>query len=51
MDGKPRLLGQASELIYPKHYSIRTEFVYCELVEVASTKGAGFYLTLLSCGK
>lgn len=30
MDGKPRLLDQMRERIRVKHYSIRTEKVYCE---------------------
>lgn len=30
MDGKPRLLDQMRERIRLKHYSIRTEHVYCE---------------------
>lgn len=33
MDGKPRLLGQMRERIRLKHYSIRTERVYCEWVK------------------
>ncbi|WP_079200899.1 integron integrase [Pseudomonas sp. CC6-YY-74] len=32
MDGKPRLLDQVREQIRLKHYSIRTERVYCEWV-------------------
>lgn len=32
MDGKPRLLDQVRERIRLKHYSIRTERVYCEWV-------------------
>lgn len=32
MDGKPRLLDQMRERIRLKHYSIRTERVYCEWV-------------------
>lgn len=32
MDGKPRLLDQMREQIRLKHYSIRTERVYCEWV-------------------
>lgn len=32
MDGKPRLLDQMREQISLKHYSIRTERVYCEWV-------------------
>jgi len=32
MDGKPRLLDQMREQIRLKHYSIRTEHVYCEWV-------------------
>lgn len=32
MDGKPRLLAQMREQIRLKHYSIRTEQVYCEWV-------------------
>jgi len=34
MDGKPRLLDQMRERIRLKHYSIRTERVYCEWVGV-----------------
>ncbi len=33
MDGKPRLLDQMRERIRLKHYSIRTERVYCEWVK------------------
>lgn len=33
MDGKPRLLDQMRERIRLKHYSIRTEKVYCEWVK------------------
>ena len=33
MDGKPRLLDQVREQIRLKHYSIRTEHVYCEWVK------------------
>ena len=33
MDGKPRLLAQVREQIRLKHYSIRTEHVYCEWVK------------------
>lgn len=33
MDGKPRLLDQVREQIRLKHYSIRTERVYCEWVK------------------
>jgi len=33
MDGKPRLLAQVREQIRLKHYSIRTEQVYCEWVK------------------
>lgn len=33
MDGKPRLLDQVREHIRLKHYSIRTERVYCEWVK------------------
>ena len=33
MDGKPRLLEQVREQIRLKHYSIRTEHVYCEWVK------------------
>jgi integrase len=33
MDGKPRLLDQMRERIRLKHYSIRTEHVYCEWVK------------------
>ncbi|MFP5421869.1 MAG: integron integrase [Gammaproteobacteria bacterium] len=33
MDGKPRLLEQVREQIRVKHYSIRTEHVYCEWVK------------------
>lgn len=33
MDGKPRLLDQMRERIRVKHYSIRTEKVYCEWVK------------------
>ncbi len=33
MDGKPRLLDQVREQIRLKHYSIRTEQVYCEWVK------------------
>ena len=33
MDGKPRLLDQMRERIRIKHYSIRTEHVYCEWVK------------------
>lgn len=33
MDGKPRLLDQMRERIRLKHYSIRTEQVYCEWVK------------------
>lgn len=33
MDGKPRLLDQMHERIRLKHYSIRTEQVYCEWVK------------------
>ena len=33
MDGKPRLLDQVREQIRLKHYSIRTECVYCEWVK------------------
>ena len=33
MDGKPRLLDQMREQIRLKHYSIRTERVYCEWVK------------------
>ncbi|WP_339414294.1 integron integrase [Pseudomonas sp. EA_35y_Pfl2_R5] len=33
MDGKPRLLDQVREQIRLKHYSIRTEYVYCEWVK------------------
>lgn len=33
MDGKPRLLDQMRERIRVKHYSIRTEHVYCEWVK------------------
>ena len=32
MDGKPRLLDQVREQIRLKHYSIRTERVYCEWI-------------------
>ena len=33
MDGKPRLLDQVRERIRLKHYSIRTERVYCEWIK------------------
>jgi len=33
MDGKPRLLDQVREQIRLKHYSIRTERVYCEWIK------------------
>ncbi|HZX16197.1 MAG TPA: integron integrase [Pseudomonas sp.] len=33
MDGKPRLLDQVREQVCLKHYSIRTEHVYCEWVK------------------
>ncbi len=33
MDGKPRLLDQVREQIRLKHYSIRTEHVYCDWVK------------------
>ena len=33
MDGKPKLLDQMRDLIRLKHYSIRTERVYCEWVK------------------
>jgi hypothetical protein len=33
MDGKPRLLDQVRGLIRLKHYSIRTERVYCEWIK------------------
>lgn len=33
MDGKPRLLDQVREQIRLKHYSIRTEHVYCEWIK------------------
>lgn len=33
MDGKPRLLDQMRERIRLKHYSIRTERVYCEWIK------------------
>lgn len=33
MEGKPRLLDQVREQIRLKHYSIRTERVYCEWVK------------------
>lgn len=33
MDGKPRLLDQMRDRIRLKHYSIRTERVYCEWVK------------------
>lgn len=32
MDNKPRLLDQVREQIRLRHYSIRTERVYCEWV-------------------
>lgn len=33
MDGKPKLLDQMRDRIRVKHYSIRTEQVYCEWVK------------------
>ena len=33
MEGRPRLLDQVREQIRLKHYSIRTERVYCEWVK------------------
>nr|WP_244168382.1 MULTISPECIES: phage integrase N-terminal SAM-like domain-containing protein [Pseudomonas] len=33
MDGQPRLLDQVREQIRLRHYSIRTERVYCEWVK------------------
>jgi len=33
MDGKPRLLDQVRDQIRLKHYSIRTERVYCEWIK------------------
>ncbi|MCY1281038.1 integron integrase [compost metagenome] len=33
MDGKPSFLDQVREQIRLKHYSIRTERVYCEWVK------------------
>ena len=33
MDGKPKLLVQVREQIRLKHYSIRTEQIYCEWVK------------------
>lgn len=33
MDGKPKLLDQMRERIRVRHYSIRTEQVYCEWVK------------------
>lgn len=36
MEGKPRLLDQVREQIRLKHYSIRTERVYCEWVKRTS---------------
>ncbi len=32
MDGQPRLLDQVREQILSRHYSIRTERVYCKWV-------------------
>lgn len=33
MEGKPRLLDQVRDQIRLKHYSIRTERVYCEWIK------------------